>query len=78
MSMIRSLPNVSVEISRFVIVDGIGRIIRAVGDQRILFGSRFPDSPMVPQLYSLHRNDLTQTSLSAICSGNLERLLEGQ
>ena len=74
MPLIRSLPNISVEISRWVIIDGIQRLINAVGDQRILFGSRFPDSPMSPQIYNLHHNDLSDSSLKDICAGNTERL----
>ena len=73
--LLRSLPNVSIEISRFFIADLIPRLIDAVGDQRILYGSRFPDSPMAPHLYNLHRSDLSEASLRSICSGNLDRLL---
>ena len=75
MHLIRNLPNVHVEVSRFVIADGITRLMEAVGGGRILFGSRFPASPMPPQLYHLHRCDLGQDALAAICAGNLERLL---
>ena len=73
--LLRSLPNASIEISRFYIADLIPRLIDAVGDQRILYGSRFPDSPMAPHLYNLHRSDLSEASLTSICSGNLDRLL---
>ncbi len=73
--LLHSLPNVRVEISRFVIAGGVSRLIEAIGAERILFGSRFPDSPMAPQLYNLHRSGLSEASLAAICSGNLERLL---
>ncbi len=73
--MLRSLPNVHVEISRFVIPDGIHRLIDAAGHRRVLFGSRFPDSPISPQLYSLHRSGLDYSTLADICSGNLDRLL---
>ena len=73
--LLRSLPNVFIEISRFFIADVIARLIDAVGDQRILYGSRFPDSPMASHLYNLHRCDLSDASLRSICSGNLERLL---
>ena len=74
MPLLRALPNLSVEISRFVIVDAVGRLMRTVGDRRILFGSRFPESEMGPQLYNLHHNDLSDDSLKLICAGNLERL----
>jgi len=73
--LLRSLPNVSVEISRFVITDGVRLLVDKVGAGRVLYGSRFPDSPMAPQLYSLHRSGLTDAELTMICSGNLERLL---
>ena len=73
--LLRSLPNLFIEISRFLIADVIARLIDAVGDQRILYGSRFPDSPMASHLYVLHRSGLSEASLRSICSGNLERLL---
>ena len=50
-------------------------LLDAVGGERILFGSAFPDSTMSPQLYNLHLNGLDNDVLSAICAGNLERLL---
>ena len=77
MPLLGRLKNVYIEISRFFIGDAVGRLMRTVGDQRILYGSRFPDSAMGPQLYNLHHNDLGRESLAAICSGNLDRLLGG-
>lgn len=73
--LMRGLENVCIEVSRFVGTGGIENLINTVGDQRILFGSRFPDSQMAAQLYHLHRCGLAAESLTAICSGNLERLL---
>ena len=75
MAMLRSLPNVYIELSRFVIIDAIPMLVDAIGAERVLFGSRFPDSAMATQLYALHRCGLGQSSLKSICSGNLERLL---
>lgn len=73
--LLRSLPNVHVEVSRFVLPDGMTTLIDAAGYQRVLFGSRFPDSAMAPQLYNLHRCGLDEDVLTAVCAGNLERLL---
>lgn len=73
--MLKDLPNLSIELSRFLIPDGVNTLIDAIGVERIMFGSRFPDSPMAPMLYSLHRSGLSDEELRAICSGNLERLL---
>lgn len=73
--LLRGLPNLYVELSHYVITDGIAELIDAVGEERVMFGSRFPDSQMGAQLYHLHRMGLSEESLKAICSGNLERLL---
>ena len=73
--MLRGLENTNVEISRFLNTEGIERLLDAAGGERVLFGSRFPDSPMSPQLYSLHLNDLSESTLKAVCAGNLERLM---
>ncbi len=73
--LLKSLPNGYIEISRFVLFNGIARLLEAIGSKRILFGSAFPESPMAPQLYNLHLNGLDNDTLAAICSGNLERLL---
>ncbi len=73
--ILKGLPNLSIEISRFLIPDGVNTLIDAIGADRVLFGSRFPDSPMAPMLYSLHRSGLSDEELRAICAGNLERLL---
>jgi len=75
MPLLKSLTNTYIELSRIVSVDGINRLLNLVGSDRILFGSRFPESSMAPQIYSLHLNDLSNEDLTAICAGNLERLL---
>ncbi|MCL0099247.1 amidohydrolase [Dehalococcoidia bacterium] len=73
--MLKGLTNVHVEISRFVIPDGIPKLLKAAGHERVLFGSRFPDSPMAAQLFSLERSGVEDYVLQAICAGNLERIL---
>ena len=73
--MVKSLTNVHVEISRFVTPDGIPKLLKIVGPERVLFGSRFPDSSMAAQLYSLERSGVGDGVLKAICAGNLERIL---
>ena len=74
--LLRSLPNVYLELSRWVIMDGVPRLLDAVGDERILYGSRFPDGAMGPQLYNLHNHGLDKAALANICSRNLERILK--
>ena len=73
--LVRALPNVSVELSRLVSTNGIPELLDAIGHERILYGSRFPDADMGPQLHNVHRCGLSDQALRAICAGNLERLL---
>ena len=73
--LLRHLPNLHVEVSRFVLAGGIESLLGAVGEERILFGSRFPESAMAPQLYSIHRSGLSAEALVLVCAGNLDRLL---
>ena len=75
MPLLKRLPNLYVEISRFVRTDGVCQLIDLMGPDRILYGSRFPDSPIAAQLYYLHHCGLSQETLEAICAGNLKRLL---
>ncbi len=74
--LLKSLPNIYVEISRYIQTDGVARLIDAVGEQRLMFGSRFPEAALGPQLYNLHRSGLSDETLRAICAGNLERILK--
>jgi len=73
--LLSNLANVSLEISKFSIYDSLKRLLDIINYTRILYGSNFPYQPMGPQLYNLHKWDLDITSLTAICSGNLEKLL---
>ena len=73
--LLRRLPNIHIEISRTVQTGGVTEIVDTIGAGRVLFGSRFPDSDIPLQLYSLHRSGLSDSDLRDICSRNLERLL---
>ena len=75
MPLLQSLPNVSIEISRFTIADPVTRLLKVIAQERILFGSRFPDSAMPVHLYALHQMGLKESTLRAICSGNLLKIL---
>ena len=74
--LLRSVHNTYIEMSRFVIANGVARLMDAAGGERVLFGSRFPDSSMGHQIYNLHTNDLDDSTLAAVCAGNLDRLLD--
>lgn len=73
--LVKNLPNLDMEISRFVVTGGITSAVEAIGPDRVIFGSRFPYSAMSPQLYHLHHCGLSSEALQAICFGNANRLL---
>jgi len=73
---LKSVPNLYLELSQWVITDGIKIAIDTIGEDRIIFGSGFPESSISPQLYQLHRYGLGEKTLRAICAGNLERILK--
>ena len=73
--LLKSIDNLFVEVSKFSIADSIVRLRQTVGDSRILYGSKFPYQPMGPQLYSLHRWGLNETTLANISSNNLINIL---
>ena len=75
LALMKALPNLHMEISRFVSTDGMTKLLGIAGESRVLFGSRFPDSPLAAQLYHLHRYGLPESTLRALCGGNLDRLL---
>jgi predicted TIM-barrel fold metal-dependent hydrolase len=75
MPLLRSLPNLHVEISCLSNADGLDRLEEAVGLGRIMYGSRFPDAAIAPLLYYIHYAGLSDDALKDICSRNVERLL---
>jgi len=58
--LLKSVPNLYLELSKWVITDGINIAIDTIGEDRIIFGSGFPESSMSPQLYQLHRYGLAK------------------
>ena len=75
--MLRRLPKAFLELSRFENLAGIETLIAEEGVERLLYGSYFPRYAMGPILFYLHHMEIDDADLTAICAGNLERLLEG-
>jgi predicted TIM-barrel fold metal-dependent hydrolase len=73
--LVRALDNIHFDLSRFDIPHGIQRMIGRIGVGRLLYGSDFPEVDPEPYLHYLHRAELDQAELDAICHGNLARLL---
>src|SRR5262249_27987119 len=73
--LMRTLPNVTLELSRYDVAGGVRRLVEAFGAQRFVFGSAYPDLAPEPYLYYLHHSGLEDDALRAVCAENLERLL---
>lgn len=74
----KALGHISVDVSRFDLLDGVNRLVQHIGSRRLLFGSDFPDVDPKPYLHYLHRCGLSTCDLEAICGGNLQRLIFGE
>ena len=76
--LLRQLPNVHLELSRYEKLRGIEELRDEFGAERLLYGSYYPRYAMGPILYYLHTADLDADELAAVCAGNLERILRIQ
>ena len=73
--LLNTLPNASLELSRFENIRGIEKLVDEYGPSRFLYGSFFPRYAMGPVLFYPHRLELADGVLEQICSTNLERIL---
>lgn len=73
--LLKELPNTYMELSRFENLGAIERLIAEFGAQRFLYGSFYPRYAMGPMLFYLNYMAIEQEALTAICAGNLERIL---
>ncbi|MFP4248859.1 MAG: amidohydrolase family protein [Armatimonadota bacterium] len=69
-------PNFRVDTSRYELDGGIEEICRTFGARRLLFGTKFPDTPMGGSILTLLRADISDGDREAIAGGNLRRMLE--
>lgn len=73
--LLKHLPNAHLELSRYEVQGGVQAMKDEFGVERLIYGSFYPRYAMGPMLYALHHMDLTELELSAICEGNLNRVL---
>jgi len=76
--LLRGLPNLYVDLSRYDVPNAVERLVARMGPDRLLYGSAFPDLDPAPYLFYLHRCGFDRGTLQAICHDNLVRLLGGQ
>ena len=73
--LLRQLPKAHLELSRY---EGLGKLqplIQEFGVERLVYGSFYPRYAMGPILFFLHHLGLDESELTALCAGNLERIL---
>ena len=75
--MLTALPRACLELSRYEPIGEIEALKHQFGAERLIYGSWYPRYAMGPMLYYLHHCSLTDAELTLICSGNLERILQG-
>lgn len=73
--LMRTLPRVTLELSRYEILEGIEALIAEFGFDRFVYGSGFPDYAMGPALFGLHQIQLPEDQLKGLCHDNVDRLL---
>lgn len=75
--MLAALPNAHLELSRYEPICEIESLRDEFGPERLVYGSWYSRLAMGPMLFYLHHTNLTDPELTAICAGNLERILGG-
>ncbi|MFW5868407.1 MAG: amidohydrolase family protein [Armatimonadota bacterium] len=70
-------PNFMVDTSRYELDGGIEEICRGYGPERLLFGTKFPETPMGGPILTLLHADISDEDRTLIAGGNLRRILEG-
>lgn len=70
-------PHFMVDTSRYELDGGIAEICAIYGPERLLFGTKFPETPMGGAMLTLLHADISDADRELIASGNLRRILEG-
>ena len=76
--IMKALPNAYLELSRYESIGEVEALRDQFGASRFIYGSWYWRFAMGPMLYYLHHTGLTESELTAICAGNLERVLAGE
>ena len=73
--LLRHLPRVCLELSRYETANAIEDLVTQVGAQRLLYGSYSPRYAMGPILFGLHRLGITPVQRQQILDGTARALL---
>lgn len=73
--MMKTLPNVHLELSRFEPIGQLEDLLSEFGVHRFVYGSWYWRLAMGPMLFYLHHVGLSDEDLALVCGGNLMRIL---
>ena len=73
--IMRQLPMLHLELSRYEPLGQVERLIKRFGAERFVYGSGYPSYAIGPVIYYLHHCNISSEQLTAICRNNVKRLL---
>jgi uncharacterized protein len=76
--LLEQYPNFHVEISSYILADGIASLVAKYGAKRLLFGTNFPQQDHGGMMLALRHAPVSDADKALIASGNLERILKQQ
>ena len=76
--LVEKYPNFYVEISSYILADGIATFVKTYGVERLLFGTDFPQMDHGGMMLALRHVPISAADKTLIASGNMERILKKQ
>jgi hypothetical protein len=73
--LVEKYPNFYVEISSYILADGIADFVKTYGAERLLFGTDFPQMDHGGMMLALKHAPIAEADRALIASGNMERIL---
>lgn len=74
--LLEQCPGFHVDLSCYWIPEGIAELVRSYGDERLLYGSGYPQYTQGSMMLALRHADIPALSKQRLAGGNLRRLLE--
>ena len=74
--LLERYPNVAVDTAQYLLDGGIEALVDDYGEERLLFGSGFPESYFGGMMMAIRHARISSEAKTAIAHGNLERLID--
>jgi len=73
--LVENYQNVYVEISQYILADGIKTFVKKYGAERLLFGTGFPRQDHGAMMLVVKHAEISEADKEKIAAGNMERIL---